>query len=409
MKSMKRRDGSDFVQDTVFGDKKKTLLILVPCISYGGLERFAITTAETLRDQYDVTLLYFYSSDKEIPTDVASICIDVPYSDNLWGQIHAMLKRNYLVWKYKHTHQVDISFAVGKVASYTNVMTKRGERCISSIHGYTDIPLNSAGRALARWILSRSDKTVFVAKALRDAYCQAVRFAKEKTTVLYNPFLIDEIQKKSSQKVSLEGNPIICSCGRLVKIKNVEQTIRAIGFLKPQYPDIKLYVVGDGPERDTLEHVTETLELQKNVMFVGNQDNPFPFFAGAEVFVMNSLFEGFGRTVVEALACETAVVASDCRVGVREILSDEEDRPWDLPAQEIEFAEYGVLLPPSLEEDSVERKMELAKMTARAIDMLMRNAPLRREYRKRGLERARVFDLPQYQEAVLRLFEGDCQ
>ncbi|MCK7491819.1 MAG: glycosyltransferase [Comamonadaceae bacterium] len=72
--------------------------------------------------------------------------------------------------------------------------------------------------------------------------------------------------------------------------------------------------------------------LANSVRLLGYRDNVYPYLRRADLFVHTCEFEGFGYTLLEALACGTAVVSTDCPYGPREILGD---------------SEYGVLVPPN--------------------------------------------------------------
>ena len=90
-------------------------------------------------------------------------------------------------------------------------------------------------------------------------------------------------------------------------------------FLKRR---VRLVILGDGPERETLLELAERLELSEHVDLPGFKVNPFTYMSKAGVFVLSSRYEGFPNVLVQAMACGAPVVSTDCRSGPREILED---------------------------------------------------------------------------------------
>jgi len=104
----------------------------------------------------------------------------------------------------------------------------------------------------------------------------------------------------------------ILSVGRLEKVKGHKYLIEAFKDIKARIPKAQLLVVGDGSERENLEAQVEELDLSESVKFTGavkHEDLP-DIFAKANIFVMPSLFEGFGITAIEAMASGLPLVAS---------------------------------------------------------------------------------------------------
>lgn len=89
--------------------------------------------------------------------------------------------------------------------------------------------------------------------------------------------------------------------------------------LKKQY---SLVLVGDGPDSLAIQQYTNHLGEQDNVFFAGLQANPYKWMKNASVFVLSSKWEGFGLVITEALACDCAVIASDCIAGPKDILAN---------------------------------------------------------------------------------------
>jgi glycosyltransferase involved in cell wall biosynthesis len=111
---------------------------------------------------------------------------------------------------------------------------------------------------------------------------------------------------------------LIVSVGRLSPEKDHATLIRA--FAKLGRSDWRLEITGDGPMREPLQSLIR--EVGGRVTLTGFVADPFSVFRRAELAVSSSRYEGFGNAIVEALACGTPVVATDCPYGPREILAD---------------------------------------------------------------------------------------
>ncbi len=389
----------------------KKLFILVPCLSYGGLETVAVTTAEALRKTYDVTLVYFYRSAVEIPTDVPKICLDVPFSLHLVGQLQVMAKRHLALRRLKKNMHPDACFSVGKVASISNILSRtRRERCIASIHGYTDVPRIKPAALLHRVLFGRADKIICVSKALAAEFSANTGLTFDKIAACHNPFdLPDLIAKRDAGNTNggipqLAGTPKLFAFGRIVAGKNFELAIEAVALLKDEYPSLCLSIAGEGEHLAFLQQYAAGLGVAQNVAFLGMQPNPFAVLKQADILLNPSWNEGFGNTVVESMLCGVPVIATDCKVGPRENLAPSED--YMKIATEVEFAEYGVLLPPSYPTDTPTQRSEKALVMANATRALLQNDALRAEYAAKGLARMQEYALPHYVAQISKLLEG---
>jgi glycosyltransferase involved in cell wall biosynthesis len=99
--------------------------------------------------------------------------------------------------------------------------------------------------------------------------------------------------------------------GRLIKEKNADLLMRAISLVKTSMPDIRCIVIGDGPERKTLENLMKALDISENVRmkgFLGDEDEVLSYMKSAKVFVLPSVREGFGIVALEANACGLPII-----------------------------------------------------------------------------------------------------
>jgi glycosyltransferase involved in cell wall biosynthesis len=86
--------------------------------------------------------------------------------------------------------------------------------------------------------------------------------------------------------------------------------------------DAKLMLVGTGAGEVDLRTLAGELGLASQVVFAGFHPDPTSFYQTADLFVLSSDYEGFGNVIVEALACGTSVVSTDCPSGPAEILEN---------------------------------------------------------------------------------------
>jgi glycosyltransferase involved in cell wall biosynthesis len=114
---------------------------------------------------------------------------------------------------------------------------------------------------------------------------------------------------------------LIVSVGRLSPEKDQLTLVRAMSLL-PTHSHAHLALAGDGPLRTEINELIAAHGLADRVTLLGHVEDPLPLLQRAEVAVCSSRYEGFGNAIVEALACGTSVVATDCPYGPREILQD---------------------------------------------------------------------------------------
>ena len=142
--------------------------------------------------------------------------------------------------------------------------------------------------------------------------------------VIHNPVVWPDLAERAARPVEHPwfGDPdlpIILSAGRLATEKNHATLLRAFAELAKSRP-ARLVVLGEGPERQDLIALARNLEIAHAVDFPGFQINPFAFMSKASAFVLSSVYEGLALVLIEAMACGTPVVSTDCPSGPAEIL-----------------------------------------------------------------------------------------
>jgi glycosyltransferase involved in cell wall biosynthesis len=142
--------------------------------------------------------------------------------------------------------------------------------------------------------------------------------------VAHNPVVTPDMLMKAAQPVDhpwfAEGEaPVILGVGRLSAQKDFGTLLRAFALVRASRP-VRLVILGEGACRKELEDLADKLGVAADVQMPGFVDNPLAFMGKASLFALSSRFEGLPTVLIEAMACGTPVVATDCPSGPREIL-----------------------------------------------------------------------------------------
>ena len=111
--------------------------------------------------------------------------------------------------------------------------------------------------------------------------------------------------------------------GRLASVKGLPILLESLAQLKPNYPDLCLTVIGDGPEKDYLQQMVKELNIENQVKFVGyqSQESVRNYLQQTEIFVLSSFAEGLPVVLMEAMAAGVPVIATQI-AGVSELVDN---------------------------------------------------------------------------------------
>jgi glycosyltransferase involved in cell wall biosynthesis len=177
---------------------------------------------------------------------------------------------------------------------------------------------------LARLFFRSADAAICVSQGVAEDLIKVTGMPRQKTHVVYNPIVSLELEQKAQESIAhpwfaLDDSPVILAVGRLVPQKGYSTLLRAFSIIRQKHP-AHLLILGEGQERISLEALAKQLDLTENVQMPGSVKNPYAYMARARLLVLSSEWEGLPNVLVEALACGTPVVSTDCRSGPSEIL-----------------------------------------------------------------------------------------
>ena len=116
--------------------------------------------------------------------------------------------------------------------------------------------------------------------------------------------------------------PLVIAAGGLSRRKGFDRLLRAWARVAPEHPEWRLEILGEGPVRDDLQELVDTLGLSRSVELRGHAAHVPQEMARASAFVMTSRKEGFPMVLLEAMSVGLPTVAYDCPTGPRDIISD---------------------------------------------------------------------------------------
>lgn len=136
----------------------------------------------------------------------------------------------------------------------------------------------------------------------------------EKIKVVYNSFTKINLmigKNQAKEKIKLNGD-LILSIGRLVGWKGFPALIEIMPRLLSVNPNFKLIIIGEGPEKETLEKKISSLKLQDKIFLTGKINYPeiILYLKAVDLFVLNSGYEGLSHTILEAMAAGVPIIAS---------------------------------------------------------------------------------------------------
>jgi glycosyltransferase involved in cell wall biosynthesis len=188
-----------------------------------------------------------------------------------------------------------------------------GDVYVNPEQGY-DFPTRWYVRPALRWTLRHAGALTAITEDCRQHALRAGAPA-EHIRLVFNGTDLRRFSPadKASRNLQRFGPNMIFACRQLFPRKGIRFLLEAAAMLKPQFPDLKIVLAGDGFERPALVQLAQELGIGEDVIFLGwvsNAELP-PFYRAAAVSVIPSLEEGFGIPAAEAMGCEVAVVASD--------------------------------------------------------------------------------------------------
>ncbi len=384
----------------------KKIVFNTDSLIMGGAEKIALDYVNLLKDEYEILLLVNEDNgDGNILKDMIPKNIKVKYvvEKNIMDKLNLYrnLKRKNIFYKILYSIYLN-----KRRRSYKENISKilKGEDYDYLIDFYCKVPQQLVDSRTICWLhmtldnmkekvkieyqqkFKKCKNIIVLNEAMRDEVKNNFKVDASKIEKIYNFFDLDKLKTESTNKLNLTDtekrlieDDFIFACCRVDKQKDLDTLIDAYEELKVKYNrKEKLYIAGDGDQRERLENYVKKIGLENDVIFLGTQKNPYVWMKNAKFFIHSSHREGFGMVLVEGLITNGLVISTDCPVGPSEIL---------------EKGKSGILVP-------LKNKSKMSE----EMNSLLTNKELEEKIKKEAHRRSKDFSKEKILQEVQRVF-----
>lgn len=318
---------------------KKHILIFIPSIESGGVEKNAIIVAnELLAQDYKVSVLYCRIIDEKKNAFSEGVEM-VKFEQRTIPHVNPRLTDAYFMKKNLKSYlctvdaenTVLIAFQSASVA--IGVCKKAGVKVICRLSNHpTAVKYeHSILRSLSEWLkpftYKKADVIVANSKKLAEDFGKKVH---RDVITIYNPIDSDDIKEKAKENIEPElleeakryEGRLFIAVGRLTVQKDYDTMLK--GFAMSKHKDTMLWIVGEGSERTHLEALIKSLGIEERVRLLGYRNNVYKYLKYGTIYILSSRYEGCPNTLIEAVASGIPCIATDCLSGPREVLLEGE-------------------------------------------------------------------------------------
>lgn len=277
------------------------IAFILPSLANKGPIVFTKYLIEALKDKVDYIEVFYFK-------DIVELDLGVPTK-----QISFFEKIDFDDFDIVHSHMI-------KADLYNTIFKyKTKNKSISTIHSYIGEDLEYLYKPIKAFLflqlwkfaLRNINKFIVSSEDMQNYMNKIFNENKDYQLIGYG------IPKKEFKEINLKEKQllenlktkytVIGSCGLLIKIKGFKQLIE---FLKNNL-DYAVVVIGDGEDRDNLECLIKTYNLQDRFILLGFKDNSIDYYKYFDIYAMTSYSEGFGLAMLEGMSQSLPVVCSN--------------------------------------------------------------------------------------------------
>lgn len=295
------------------------IVVFTPSLNIGGIERILLTYAKGLAEKgYNVTYLTLSNKgDFQIQP-----CKNLFYGNLGVKRLRLAL---FVLIKFLKQNKPNIIFCANEATMMVYIAkTLSGipARIITSQHNYYENYLGMSFKKtfVPRYIFPLCYKVIAVSDGIRKMLINDFNNKPTKVVTISNPIDATLVQKQADEIVLDLPNEYVLFVGRFDKVKNIQLLINAYKLFNQRFPNVKLLLIGGGPELESITNHIKELNLQDEIKFLGIKSNPFPYIKKAKIIALSSKSEAFPTVLIESLILGKTIVSTPT-FGAIEILN----------------------------------------------------------------------------------------
>jgi glycosyltransferase involved in cell wall biosynthesis len=312
---------------------RRRILCLLPDLNGGGAERMMLYLVGGLdRSRYEITLALGLKRGPYlpmVPDDIDFIELGHERGVSSIGSIARLFRSGGYDLCFSMV-SMNPAAVVARELSRSRVRLVLGARN----HYSSSLPAEASASRLKmlaiRMLYPRADLVIGVSQGVADDLVQNFGVPRSRVLAIHNPVDLDRVRALATEPLDdpwfAPGArvPVLVAVGKLQPAKGYPDLLAAFRRVRDTMP-VRLVILGEGPDRTQIESIVDRTGLRADVRLVGFDVNPYRWLSRAAVFVHAAHWEGFPNVLVEAMACGTPVVSTDCPSGPAEILTDGEN------------------------------------------------------------------------------------
>jgi glycosyltransferase involved in cell wall biosynthesis len=308
---------------------RKSVTIFLPTLAGGGAERCMAIVASALAAQgTDVTMALAKAEGPFLPDLHPSVRVRDLRAASAWSALpglvaHLRSARPAVLLSAMNHANVVAALAHKAAGSHARLVLSERAHLSSLLAEFPGLRMRIT-RALMRLTYPWADAVVAVSDGGAQDLRQHVAVSADRILTIYNPVVdkrLRELRDLPPEHPWLASGevPVVLAAGRLTAQKDFSTLLDAFAQLRSKR-QLRLVILGEGDLRAPLLAYAQRLGIGNDVSLPGFASNPFAAMRAARVFVLSSRFEGLPGALIQAMACGTPVISTDCPSGPREVL-----------------------------------------------------------------------------------------
>ncbi len=299
----------------------KNYMFVVPSLSKGGAERVVSVLASGLAEKgYTVSILRYFKTDADYSVSEKVNVITLSQNESDYDRMSKFVLF-YKMHKVFKEHNPDYIIPFLRRVNIQTVLASFGyfKRIVYTVRVSPYIDGGMLGKIHA-FLINHTNKTIVQNNEQKEFYDKNVQ---KRIYILPNPVNEQFLETQTVFDHTKEFRVI--SSGRLTKQKNFSMLIKAFSKFSEQKENVYLDIYGEGEEKENLQALVDSLNMQKRIMLKGRINDLPNVYKKASLYVMSSNYEGMPNALLEAMAIGLPCVSTDCKTGPKEMIRNGEN------------------------------------------------------------------------------------